>query len=401
MRLKGVGTNVFILGLVSFFTDVSSDMIYPLLPVFLTQTLGTSAAFVGLVEGFAESTTAFFTLFSGYWADRVRDRSRLIQAGYGLASFVRPLVAFATAGWMVFAVRFLDRVGKGIRTAPRDSLIADSVSPENRGKAYGLQRSMDHAGAVVGPIIATLLLATITSEVRTVFLLAGIPAAIAIGLVFLKVREVRPQEHPLPESKKIGLAPPSGKLGVYLFILFIFILSCSSDAFLLLRAKELGVPIAWLPILWMLFNMIKAASTLPFGALSDKIGRRRVILAGWSVYALVYLGFGLATEAAHAWVLFAGYGFFYGLTEGSERAILADYADPHMKGQAFGWYYFIVGLGALPASLFFGFIQQNAGSRTAFLVSASISTLAAACLYIFMKFFPSSKPSLWTHLKAH
>lgn len=400
IRLKGIGTNVFILGLVSFFTDVSSDMIYPLLPVFLMQSLGMNAAFVGLVEGFAESTTAFFTLFSGYWADRARDRSRLVAAGYGLASFVRPLVAFATAGWMVFLVRVLDRVGKGIRTAPRDSLIADSVAPENRGKAYGLQRSMDHAGAVVGPIIATALLASIVTDVRTVFLLAGIPAAIAITLVFWKVREVVPGRQ-APERVKIGLGPPSGKLGLYLLILFIFVLSCSSDAFLLLRAKELGVPVAFLPVLWMTFNLIKALSTLPFGSLSDKIGRRRVIFAGWIVYALVYAGFAVATEPVHAWMLFAGYGFFYGLTEGSERAILADYADPHQKGQAFGWYYFIVGMGALPASLFFGWVQQKAGSPTAFLLSASISTTAAVCLYIFMKFFPSSKPSLWTHLKAH
>ena len=387
--------------MVSFFTDVSADMIYPLLPVFLTQTLGVTASFVGLIEGFAESTTAFFTLFSGLWADRVRDRSRLVKAGYSLASFVRPLVAFATTGWMVFAVRFLDRVGKGIRTSPRDALIADSVAAEHRGKAYGLQRSMDHAGAVVGPIVATLLLTYFVKDVRAVFLLAAVPALIAVTLVLWKVREVLPKERPIPAPKKIRLVPPTGRLGIYLFILFIFILSCSSDAFLLLRAKELGVSVALLPVLWMTFNLIKAMTTLPFGALSDKIGRRRVILAGWTIYALVYVGFGLATRAAHVWFLFTAYGLFYGLTEGSERAILAGYAHPEMKGQAFGWYYFVVGLGALPASLLFGFMYHASGAQTAFIMSACISAVAAASLWVFMTLFPSSKPSLWTHLKPH
>lgn len=387
--LNAIPANVVVLGFVSFFTDISSDMIYPLLPVFLVQYLGAGQGFIGLIEGFAESTAAFFTLFSGVWADRLRDRSKLVLGGYTLSSFFRPLAAIAWSPWVIFFTRFADRMGKGIRTAPRDALIADSVDPRMRGRAFGLQRSMDHAGAVFGPVIATILLATVTQNLRVVFALAAIPALMAVALILWKVREVKRPEP--PPAAKISLSWPRGRLRIYLAILFLFILSCSSDAFLLLRVGQLGVPTALLPLIWMMFNMVKAISTLPFGALSDRWGRRRMILAGWIVYTLVYIGFGMATQVWHAWVLFAAYGFFYGLTEGSERAILADYADPQERGQAFGWYSFTVGLAAFPASLIFGALWQAFGARTAFLTSASISAAASFFLLLFLWRVPSPK----------
>ena len=394
MRFKGIPQNVVVLGLVSFFTDVSSDMIYPLLPVFLTQYLGVGQSFLGLVEGFAESTAAFFKLLSGLWADRTKDRSKLVLFGYGLSSFSRPFMALAQTPWVVFFVRFSDRMGKGIRTSPRDALIADSVESSERGKAFGLQRSLDNAGAVFGPLLATLLLATCVKNLRHLFWIAAIPGMIAVALIVWKVREVRTVRRPSAQREPLRLKlPDNPKFKVYLGILFIFILSSSSDAFLLLRAGDLGVPAALLPVLWMIFNMIKAGTTLPFGSLSDRLGRRRVILMGWIIYILAYVGFGLASTPWHAWALFALYGLFYGFTEGTERAILADYAAPEERGQAYGWYYFIAGLGSLPASLLFGFIWQAAGAKTAFLTSAAISATAALLLFIFLQVVPTSHPA--------
>ncbi|MBI3313730.1 MAG: MFS transporter [Candidatus Omnitrophica bacterium] len=389
MKLKGIPQIVWIFGLVSFLTDVSSDMVFPLLPVFLTQYLGAQKGFLGLVEGFADSTAAFFMLFSGILADRARDRSKIVLAGYSLSSLAKPILAFAWTPWVVFFIRFTDRMGKGIRSSPRDALIADSVEPFHRGKAYGLQRSMDNAGAMIGPLIATILLATLITDLRKLFLIASVPGLLAVALIFWKVREVVPvAKRTLPQ--KFQMKFPAGKLRLYLIILAIFILSCSSDAFLLLRAQELGIPAKFLPLLWMILQGVKAAAVLPFGMLSDKIGRRKMMLIGWTVYTLVYLGFGHASQTWHAWVLFAFYGLFYGLTEGTERAILADYSEPSARGQAFGWYYFVVGTMALPASLLFGLLWQKWGSQTAFTFSASISGICVFLLYVFLKLVPSS-----------
>lgn len=380
-----------VFGLVSFLTDVSSDMIYPLLPFFLTTTLGASAGFVGLIEGLAESSAAFFTLLSGAWADRAKNRGRLVLWGYSLSSFSRPLVALAQSSWAVLLIRFTDRIGKGIRTSPRDALIADSTDSANRGRAYGLHRSMDHAGAVVGPLAAAALLATVVKDLRLLFALAAIPGFLAVALIVWKVREVPASRRALAPAGRKPLRLPQGRLRVYLVILFVFILSCSSDAFLLMRANELGVPAFLLPALWMFFNVVKAMTTLPLGILSDRIGRRRVILYGWTVYIAVYVGFALADSAWQAWILFMAYGLFYGFTEGSERAILADTARPDERGEAFGWYYFIVGLGSLPASLLFGSVWQRAGAPAAFLLSAAISSVAAAAMAVFVRLAPSAR----------
>ncbi len=387
--LHGVPRNVFIFGVVSFLTDVSSDMIFPLLPVFLTQVLGAGQGFLGLVEGLAESTAAFFMLLSGLWADRVKDRSKLVLAGYSFSAFSKPLMAFAWTPWVVLFVRFADRIGKGVRTSPRDALIADSVSAHHRGKAYGLQRSLDHAGAVTGPILATLLLSFWIKDLRHLFLIAAIPGILGVLLIMWKVREVA-MDRPRTQAQAVSLKPPSGKLGIYLAILFLFILGSSSDAFLLLRAAQLGVPSSLMPMLWLVLNLVKALTTLPLGALSDRLGRRRVILMGWVVYTLVYTGFAFASTPLHAWVLFAVYGLFYGFTEGGERAILADYAGQSGKGRAFGWYYFIVGAAALPASLIFGFVWQFYGSHAAFLMGAVLAATASVLLMLFLKLAPSS-----------
>ncbi len=391
--LRGISANVIVLGFVSFLTDVSSDMIYPLLPLFLVQYVGASHGFIGLVEGIAESTAAFFTLISGFWADRMKDRTRLILGGYSISSFSRPLVAIAQSPWVVLFVRFFDRVGKGIRTSPRDALIADSVASKDRGKAYGFHRSMDHAGAVAGPLIASLLLLYFTENLRVVFWFAAIPGFLSLILILWKVREVEGAKT-LPQTAGYSLQFPHGKLRIYLAILFVFMLSCSSDAFLLLRAQQLGVSKPLIPILWMVFSIIKAVTTFPLGILSDRLGRRKVILAGWIVYTLVYCGFAAASSPAHVWILFCCYGLFYGLTEGGERAILADYAQAGERGKAFGWYYFVTGLGVLPASLLFGWVWQTQGASTAFFLSAGISAIASFLLYLFLRIFPSPQKTV-------
>jgi MFS family permease len=378
---KGITGNVLILGLVSFLTDVSSEMIYPLLPLFLTGVLGAGPAFLGVIEGVAESTAAFLKLVSGIWSDRVRHRKPLVLAGYGLSSLARPLVAVATGPLAVLVIRFADRIGKGVRTSPRDALIADSVDAGLRGRAFGFHRAMDHAGALVGPLLAAALLATWVSDLRVVFALAAIPGALAVLLIVWRVRESAAREFAPAAGDSFLSLVPCGPLRRYLLILLLFTLGNSTDAFLLLRAGELGVSAAHIPLLWAFFHVVKMASVYPFGALSDRLGRRGMILAGWGVYALAYLGFAQAQSVWQIWALFAFYGLFYGLTEGPQKALLADFAVPAERGAAFGWYNFAIGIGALPASLIFGAIWQWAGPQAAFGFGASLAGLAALLLW--------------------
>jgi MFS family permease len=379
---KGITGNVLILGLVSLFTDISSEMIYPLLPMFLTAVLGAGPAFLGIVEGTAESTAALLKLASGVISDRVSKRKGLVLAGYSLSALARPCIAAAASPLTVLFIRFADRVGKGIRTSPRDALIADTTDPAVRGKAFGFHRSMDHAGAIVGPLAATFLLTFITSDLRTVFWLSAIPGAVAVVLIAWKVREGERQRQP---QGAVALRTPRGVLRSYLLVLFLFTLGNSSDAFLLLRAGQLGVSPHRIPLLWMSFHIVKMVAAMPFGALSDRIGRRRVIVAGWAIYALSYLGFALASTELHVWLLFGVYGLFYGLTEGVEKALLADIAPPAERGSAFGWYNCAIGIGALPASLLFGLVWQQWGPESAFGFGSGVACLAALLLLLALR----------------
>ncbi|HEY5974578.1 MAG TPA: MFS transporter [Geobacteraceae bacterium] len=375
--LRGIGGNVLVLGLVSLLTDISSEMIYPLLPLFLTVTLGAGPAFLGLLEGAAETTAALLKLAAGLASDRLPRRKPLVLVGYTLSSIARPLIALATAPGAVLAIRLADRVGKGIRTAPRDALIADSVSADRRGAAFGFHRAMDHAGALIGPLVATMLLAWFTSDLRVVFWAAAVPGILAVLIIATSVREVA-RSH--GSDGRFLSELPTGRLRTYLAILLLFTLGNSSDAFLLLRAGSLGVPTARLPLLWAFFHVSKMLTAVPFGALSDRIGRRQVIIAGWLVYAGAYLGFARATSEWQIWLLFAIYGLFYGLTEGVEKAFLADLVEPARRGSAFGWYNCAVGIGALPASLLFGLIWQKISPQAAFIIGAGLACLAALML---------------------
>ena len=383
--LPRLGRNVLVLAAVSFLTDVSSEIIYPLLPIFLTTVLGAGAAAIGAIEGAAETTSALLKLASGWWSDRVSRRKPLVVAGYALASIARPLVAIAQSATQVLAIRITDRVGKGIRGSPRDALIAESVDPSIRGRAFGFHRAADHAGAVVGPLIAFVLLQSKSVDLRTVFLLAAIPGLLSVVVLAVGVREV-PRAIPAPSGTATASPPPLERAGlgrrfwVFLGAVFLFTLGNSTDAFLILRANQLGVPVALVPILWAALHVVKSASSTPGGALSDRVGRKPLILAGWSLYAAVYFAFGAATQSWHAWALFLTYGLFFGMTEGTERAMVADLVGRERRGTAYGWFNLAVGIGALPASLMFGLVWDRYGPARAFQMGAVFAFVAAMVL---------------------
>ena len=375
---KGVVT----LGWVSFLSDVSSDMIYPLLPDFLTRTLKAGPAALGLIEGVAEATASLTKVVSGWWADRARRRKPLVVAGYSVAALARPLVGLASNWGQVLAIRFADRVGKGIRTSPRDALLADLVPSAKRGRAFGLQRAMDNAGAVVGPLLAAFLLKFAFEDERAVFLLAAIPGVAAVLLLVGLVRET-PKERRIEVGPAALVGPLPRRLWIAIGIFVLFTLAASTDAFLLLRAQDSGIPVWQLPLLWAFFNGVKAALGVPGGALADRLGRVRTITAGWIVYALSYVGFAFVSGPLQAWGLFAFYAVYYALTEGAERALVADLAPAHLRGRAFGAFHASVGLAALPASVLFGLWWKLFGPRAAFLIGAAIAVAATAALLAF------------------
>lgn len=384
-RLPGrpawLGRTVLSLAAVSLLTDASSEMIAPLLPIFLTSTLGASASMVGTIEGAAESTASLLKLASGWWSDRLPRRKPLVVAGYALASAARPLVAAAGSAGQVLAVRLADRVGKGIRGAPRDAILAAAVPASQRGRAFGFHRAADHLGAVIGPLVAFALLGVFGLSLRAVFWLAAVPAALAVLVLVVAVREEPAPPRPATPAPDAAAARPATRsLGALLVAVLVFTLGNSTDAFLVLRATQLGVPVALIPILWAALHVVKSASSTPGGALSDRLGRKPTIVAGWLLYALVYAGFAVAGAAWHVWALVIVYGVFFGLTEGAEKALVADLVAPHARGTAFGWYHLTVGLAALPASLLFGAIWDRRGAPAAFLTGAALALAASVLL---------------------
>jgi MFS family permease len=386
--------NVLWLSIVSLLNDTASEIIYPLLPLFLTTTLGAGAALLGLIEGAAESASSFLKLASGWVSDRFGRRKPPVFWGYTIAAVARPLIAIATAPWHVFAIRFADRIGKGIRSAPRDALIAASVPAEQRGSAFGFHRAADHAGAVLGPLIATALLALVfQGRLRPVFALAAVPGLVTIAIVVWKVRETPAAGPPTPRRSRAAAVPPAHDLGKpflrYLAVLLIFTLGNASDAFLLLRANDLGVAVALVPLLWGVHHVSKMVWNLIGGALSDRIGARRAIVAGWLVYAGTYAAFAFASTEWHAWALFIIYGLFYGLTEAPEKALVAAIAPAHRRGSAFGAYHFTIGLAALPASVLFGVLWDVASARAAFLTGAALALIAALLLPLLVRMPPT------------
>ncbi len=377
-------SGVVTLGWISFLSDVASDMIFPLLPDFLTRTLKAGPEAVGLIEGVAEATASWMKMLSGGWSDRLRRRKPLIVAGYSIAAVARPLIGLAASWTQVLAIRFTDRVGKGIRTSPRDALLADLVPPEKRGRAFGLQRAMDNAGAVVGPLLAAFLLKFVFEEERSVFLLAAIPGLAAVALLVFAVKEP-PKSNPAAVAARPAAGPLPRRLWTAIGIFVLFTLASSTDAFLILRASDVGVAVWQLPLLWAFFNGVKAVAGVPGGALADRLGRVPAIVAGWGVYAVAYVGFALVSAPGPMWALLGFYALFYAMTEGAERALVADLAPAHLRGKAFGAFHAAIGLASLPASLLFGVWWKIFGPRGAFLIGAGIAVAATAALLAFRR----------------
>jgi MFS family permease len=400
-RYRRLPANVFFISLVSLLNDASSEIIYPLLPVFLAGVLSASPAVIGLIEGGAESVSGFLKLFAGYYSDRLRRRKGPVVFGYALASVVRPLLGYAQTWQQVFAVRLTDRVGKGIRSAPRDAMIADSARPEERGLAFGFHRAMDHAGAVLGPLIGYLLVATIAAnrnapthgEYEHVFLLASVPALFAVLVAALLVRETT---HGLGDATndatggatrtkarpRLTLRGFDSNFKGFLAVLALFTLSNSSDAFLILRAQESGVAVAVIPLLWAALHATKVLSSLVGGDLSDRVGRKSLIVSGWLLYAAVYAGFAYVSTAGGAWSLFLIYGVYFGLAEGAEKALVADLVRAEKRGTAFGLYNLALSVTYHPASLLMGALWYWRGAHFAFLFSAALGATAALLLLL-------------------
>lgn len=372
--------NILSLGFVSFFNDLASEMIYPLLPLFLSVTLGAGPAILGLIEGIAEATASLINLFSGRLSDRLQVRKPIFTLGYSFSNLLRPLIGLAGTWPVLFILRFADRVGKGIRTSPRDALLSDSVPEASRGKAFGFQRGMDHAGAVVGPLAAALLLGPFAINIRTVFLLSAIPGLITVLIVILAVREVKPKYAKTQEEVTPGFAGFDKIFYLYLASIFIFTIGNSSDAFLLLRANDIGLATAMIPLLWSVLHVSKTIFSFLGGFAGDRFGHKAAIIIGWLVYALVYLGFGRVSSTAGIWGLFAIYGIYFGLTEAPQKAMIADLTPCELRGSGYGLFHLAVSIAAFPASLIFGGLWSLYGAQPAFYFGAGLAALASISL---------------------
>ena len=380
----GLGRNVFAAGLVSFFMDVSSEMVYPLVPLFLANVLGVNKSVIGLIEGIAESTASLLKVFSGWFSDRIGRRKGLMGVGYAVSVLSRPLIALAVAWQHILASRFIDRFGKGIRTAPRDAIIAESSDPGVMGRAFGFHRAMDTLGAVIGPALAFFLLSAFTGDFRKVFWVSMIPGIIAVALIVFLIKEKKkalPERH---ERPKLTLAHFDWRFKFFVVITTLFAIGNSSDVFLILRSQQLGITTAMIPVVYLTFNLVYALSAIPAGIAADRFGKKRVVLVGFILFALIYYGFAVAGSATAAWVLFGLYGVFMGLTEGVQKAFLTTIIPPDFKATAFGVYNTAVGLALFPASLIGGWLWDRVSPAATFYYGSAMAAVSTLLFIVFI-----------------
>ena len=386
-KIWGLNPNVFFLGVVSLLTDVSSEMIFTLIPLFLANVLGAAGTIVGLVGGLSESFDAIVRIFSGWFSDKIRRHKLLAVLGYSVSTIAKPFMYLASNWGIVLSVRFSDRIGKGIRSSPRDALIAESVSAGERGRGFGLHRAMDSAGAVLGLAIAAVIIylaqdggiALSLKSYQWLVIGSILPAALAVLILLYFVQE---KKHPSADTSQQAL--PATRLGrgldrrfkVFLAIMVVFTLGNSSDFFVILRAQNLEVPLIQVVMMLVLFNVTNTVVALPMGVLSDRVGRRRVITLGWIIYALVYLGFALASNLWQMWLLFAFYGVYYGVVEGVAKAFVADLVPEERRGTAYGLYQGAIGLTLLPASLIAGWMWDAISPAAPFYFGAGLAFVA-------------------------
>jgi MFS family permease len=383
-KFFGFGKNVFFAGLVSFFMDVSSEMIYPLVPLFLANILGVNKSMIGLIEGLAESTASLLKVFSGWFSDRIGNRKWLMAAGYGISTLSRPIVALATSWHHVMGSRFMDRFGKGVRTAPRDAIIAESSEKTHLARAFSFHRSLDTMGAVVGPALAFFFLGIFSNNYRTVFWLSMIPGAVAVLLIIFFIAEKKKAFMSHSERPKLTLKHFDWRFKFFIIIATLFAIGNSSDVFLILRAQQIGIPALMIPIVYLLFNLIYSISAIPAGIAADRFGRKRVILLGFMLFAVLYYGFAIAGNTTTIWVLFGFYGLFMGLTEGIQKAFLATIIPPDFKATAFGVYNTAVGLAMFPASLIGGWLWDHVSPSATFHYGAITAGFSAVLFIVFI-----------------
>lgn len=372
--------NVYALGWVAFFGGLSQDLIQPILPLFYANVLGLPKELIGLIEGVLNTTVALMKIGAGWVSDYLRRRKAIVWIGYALSAVARPGFAVVTAGWQALALRFTDGLGKGLKDAPRDALVAGSAHAKNFGWAFGLQRMLDTLGSVLGPLAAfgiLRLFARPADGYRYIFLLSGAVALFTLVITGLVVKE-RSRDQRL--ARGISLKLLKGRFAVLLLVVLVFTLGNSSDAFLLLRAQDLGVRAVLIPIVYALFNLFYAGLALPAGYLSDRVGRRVILVAGWIIYAAVYFGFAVASRAWHVWVLWAAYGAYYATSEGAAKAIVAESVPDSERGTAYGLFNASIGIMALPASLIAGWLWSHYGAAAPFWFGAVMAAVAAALL---------------------
>jgi len=380
-KIFKIDKNIFFTGLTSFFTDASTKMIYSVMPLFLLS-IGASKTAISLIEGIAESTASLLKIFSGYWSDKIGKNKLFMIIGYGITMIITPLYSLALKPFHVLIMRFLERIGKGLRAAPRDSLISSSINKNETGKSFGFHKTMDNCGAIVGPLIAFFILKYTSLGYKSIFLFATIPAALGVLSIVLFVTDAKAKSSENKLKLKLSLLP--GKYYFFLAIIFIFTLGNSADALLLVKTAETGISKEYIPFIYMIFNSVSVLFAIPFGKISDKIGREILIITGFSIYSIVYFFFGKYNNINIFIILFIFYGIYSALTDSSQKSLISDIVSKDIKGTGYGIYHAVLGVTLLPASLIAGYLYDNVNSNAPFYFGSVMSALAALSMLIFL-----------------
>jgi MFS family permease len=376
----GFNRNIMFTGLTSFLTDTSVKMIYSVMPMFL-MSIGASKASLGLIEGVAESTASLIKALSGFWSDKIGKNKPFMLVGYALSAIIMPLYALVISPMQVLILRFIERFGKGIRTAPRDSLIAGSVSNNETGKSFGLQKAMDNSGAIAGPLLAFVLLSAFRDDFRLVFMIAGIPAILAIFVIIFGIKEAA--KHRSELFTKFHFSDFPKRFYLFLGIVFIFTLGNSTDALLMVKANDVGIKVAFIPLMYLVMNLVSVLAAIPVGSLSDRVGKERILIIGFLIYALVYFGFGKASDNIMIICLFAFYGLYSAATDSIQKAFVSDNVDSNKKGTGLGIYNALLGITLLPASIIAGLLYDKVNSSVPFYFGSATAILSFILMIIF------------------
>ena len=386
-KVFGLERNIFFAGLTSFCMDTATKMIYSVMSMFLLS-IGASKTQLTLIEGIAESTASLLKAFSGWWSDRIGRNKPFMLVGYALSAVVVPFYAFAIHPVHILIMRFVERVGKGVRTAPRDSLIASSTEGENTGRSFGFHKAMDNCGAIIGPLLSFAIISSFTGNYRLVFIFSAIPAFLSIFMIAAFIKDIKKDKELLP--KKISLKDFPKRFYVFLAIIFVFTLGNSTDQLLLVKANDVGINALYIPLVYLVFNSVSVLFAIPMGMLSDRIGREKLIIFGYFAYAVIYFGFGITGTISIVIGLFALYGIYSAATDGVQKALVSDLTGKDKKGTGLGIYNSLLGVTLLPASLIAGLLYDNVNNRAPFFFGAVMAFIAAILMVLFYIFRPAA-----------